>query len=94
MVCNKNSYISFVLKCHSLAIIMLEKLESSRSIYLCDVKAVRCKRPKNDQILTLHIRFWRSWAEMRLSYGIPFFILEFFNSVLKSRLLSESEGRP
>ena len=32
-------------------------------------------------------------GELRLSYGIPFFILESFDSVLKSRLLSASERR-
>ena len=28
LLCNTNSYVSFVLKCHSLAVIMLETLKS------------------------------------------------------------------
>ena len=57
--------------------------------YVRDVKVVS-KRSKKWQKTDSSHSFL---GELRLSYGIPFFILESFNSVLKSRLLSASERR-
>ena len=57
--------------------------------YVRDVKVVS-KRSKKWQNTDSSLSFL---SELRLSYGIPFFILESFNSVLKSRLLSASERR-
>ena len=50
--------------------------------YVRDVKVVS-KRSKKWQNTDSSNSFL---GELRLSYGIPFFILESFNSVLKSRL--------
>ena len=57
--------------------------------YVRDVKVVskRSKKWQNTESSLLFL------GELRLGYGIPFFILESFNSVLKSRLLSASERR-
>ena len=57
--------------------------------YVRDVKVVskRSKKWQNTESSLLFL------GELRRSYGIPFFILESFNSVLKSRLLSASERR-
>ena len=57
--------------------------------YVRDVKVVS-KRSKKWQNTDPSLLFL---GELRLSYGIPFFILQSFNSVLKSRLLSASERR-